>query len=950
VLLLLLAVAWHLLSKFSWSSEENGAIMHQVQRGEFVHEITGRGNVESAKNVEIKCEVQSHRAGTAILWVIPEGTYVEPAPDWKPNPDNPGEDPPDLLVKLDASTLQSQKIQQQISCNTKEAEVILAKKDLESARNWLKEYVEGEYEREKQRIGNLNFQTREDARRAQQYLEDSEALLAKGFVVARDVQRDRFTVAKTRKDWEAAYTGLRVLEDYTKPKFVKARLSDIDISIARVEAVEQIHQMALDKLALIEEQIEKCTIRAPAAGQVVYANERQREGRQVVIEAGTVVHEHKVLIRLPDPTSLQIKAKIKEAAIAMIREGMPARIQLDAHEDLKLTGSVLKVNEYPEPSSSYSTTEKEYETTIEIGKLPTDEAGESVDLRPGMTAGVKIRVKRLPDVIHVPVEAVLEQRGEHYCVQPDGESFKLRQVALGPSNDETVVILQGLEAAERIVMEAPSYRDRFDSPHFRPETPGRPWMHRVRRGEFVHEITERGNLESADNVEIKCKVHGRGRGAMILWVIPEGTYVEPAPDWEPDPNNPDEDPPDLLVKLDASSEEDWRTQQQTWNSASKATAIRARNELEKAQITLKEYVEGTYEQEKQTIESRILVARQDYSWAERYLADSEVLLAKGFVSVREVQRDRFAVETAKTNLELARTALKVLGDYTKPKTEITLRAGIKTAASELDSKEKEHELNLRRLARLEEQIDNCMIRAPAAGQVVYAHQKNWWGQQIIIEEGTVVRYQQTVIRLPDLTRMQIKAKINEGSVTMLREGMPARIHLDAFRDVELTGSVQKVYEYPDASSQMSTAVKEYEATIEIDELPTDEAGEPLALRPGMTAEAKIRVRTLPDVIQVPVQAIVEHDGRNYCVQPDGESFRLRGVTLGLSNEKTAVIVKGLEVGELVVMEAASYRDELDLPELPPETPGRPSATPEEVASVAPVASTKPDPNAAAEPR
>ena len=36
---------------------------------------------------------------------------------------------------------------------------------------------------------------------------------------------------------------------------------------------------------------------------------------------------------------------------------------------------------------------------------------------------------------------------------------------------------------------------------------------------------------------------------MILWIIPEGTYVEPAPDWKA--NSTDDEPPDLLVKLDS---------------------------------------------------------------------------------------------------------------------------------------------------------------------------------------------------------------------------------------------------------------------------------------------------------------------------------------------------------------------------------------------------------------
>jgi hypothetical protein len=101
VLLLLPATAWQLLPKLSWSSEETGPTMHRVERGELVHEISGRGSVESAENVEIKCEVKGHGAGTSILWVIPEGTCVEPVPDWEPDPDNPDEEPCGVLHWLE---------------------------------------------------------------------------------------------------------------------------------------------------------------------------------------------------------------------------------------------------------------------------------------------------------------------------------------------------------------------------------------------------------------------------------------------------------------------------------------------------------------------------------------------------------------------------------------------------------------------------------------------------------------------------------------------------------------------------------------------------------------------------------------------------------------------------------------------------------------------------------
>ena len=940
VLLLLSATAWHLFPKFFGASDETGPTMHRVRRGEFVREIIERGNVESAENIEIKCEVRSHGKGTTILWVIPEGTHVEPVPDWEPDPANPDEDPPDLLVKLDASALENQWIQQQIECFAKEVEVIEMIKNLDSSRHYLTQYLEDSYKQEKQAIESRIFVAQGDFSRAQHHLEYDSTLLAKGYATALTVERDRFAAEKARKDWEAARTDLRVLEDYKRPKFETERRSDIEICIAALEAKETVYQLNLDKLALIEEQIAKCTIRAPQAGQVVYANERREWGEDVIIEEGIVVRQHQVLIRLPDPGKMQVKGRINEATVTMVQEGMPVRIYLDAFSEVELTGSVQRVNEYPEASFGGGTSAKEYETTIEIDGPPEDEAGEPLELRSGMTVEVKLRVQTLPDVIQVPVEAVLEHGKKHYCVQRDGESFRLRKVTLGSSNDKNVVIREGLEVGEQVVLEAASYRDEFGLPQLPVRDSGRPLMHQVQRGEFVHEITERGNLDSADNVEIKCEVQRYGTGSMILWVIPEGTHVEPVPDWEPDPDNPDEDPPDLLVKLDASWLEDQRTQEQIWCRTIKSVVTREKNNLELARIALEEYVKGSFEQEKQKIQSRVFVAHEYFSRARQDLEYDEALLAQGYVTELIVRADRFAVEKTRKDWEAARTELKVLQDYNRPKTEKSLRAGIETAAAKVESEKKNYQVRLKRLAWLEKQIAKCTIRTPQAGQVVYANEQKQWGQQIIIEEGTTVRENQVIIRLPDSTRMQVTTKIDEAAVATVQEGMPVRIRLYAFSDVELTGSITKINSYPEPSSRYGPAVKEYETTIGIDELPEDEAGEPLDLRPGMSAEAKICVKTLRDVIHVPAHAVFKHGQEHYCAQQDGESFRLRKVTTGLTNDKTVVILEGLEVGEQIVLGAAFYRDELDLPQLEPETPGRPSATPAEQPSVAEKASPK----------
>jgi hypothetical protein len=96
----------------------------------------------------------------------------------------------------------------------------------------------------------------------------------------------------------------------------------------------------------------------------------------------------------------------------------------------------------------------------------------------------------------------------------------------------------------------------------------------------------------------------------------------------------------------------------------------------------------------------------------------------------------------------------------------------------------------------------------------------------------------------------------------------------------------------------------------------DESEEKVQLRPGMTAEVKIRVQTIPNVLQVPVQSVVEHGGKHYCLTYDkATGWAKREVKIGSTNDKTVVIREGLKEGDKVVMGAAKHREKVKWPKV-----------------------------------
>jgi multidrug efflux pump subunit AcrA (membrane-fusion protein) len=424
------ALAWYYLKRGT-AEEAVQLVTTRAIVGPFEHVVLEQGTVESSGSYEIDCEVKSRSAGgTEILWVIDEGVQVQKG---------------DKLVQLDSSALEQEQIQQQIVCNTAQAAVIQAENTLRAAEIARTEYLEGAFKQEEQTILSEIFVAEENLRRAQLAFQSTERLAAKGIVTSLQLEGDQFAVEKAKNELEAAKTKLEVLRKYTKEKMLKQFDSDIATASAQWEAEKESYKLEVEKLLDIQLQIARCTIvlgqkpviqgegdakqvlvvddpEAPERGQVVYANVYSRRGgSEFVVEPGATVRERQALIRIPDPTRMQVKATINEARISLVQAGMRAVVTLDALKDRELPGVVTKVNQYAEPGSWSSGNIKEYAAFIDIVEPPDE-------VRSGMNAEVRIYVKILSNVLQVPVQTLYETQGHYFCLVKDGDRYETREV------------------------------------------------------------------------------------------------------------------------------------------------------------------------------------------------------------------------------------------------------------------------------------------------------------------------------------------------------------------------------------------------------------------------------------------------------------------------------------------------------------------------------------------
>ncbi len=487
----------------------------------------------------------------------------------------------------------------------------------------------------------------------------------------------------------------------------------------------------------------------------------------------------------------------------------------------------------------------------------------------------------------------------------------------------------------------------------------------VERKPFQHVVIEQGDIESSSNVEVECTVRSRNSsGVQIIWVIDEGSRVinptsatvsgivttvservgnECTITVETEDGNAVDHlalfasttevlvevgeevssgallAADKLVELDSSALEDEENRQQIAVNQASSSLISANASVEKAVIARKEYLEGTFRQDVQLMSSEILVQEENVNRAKDNFKFSTRLAAQGFLTEQQLKADEFAVQKSEIDLNLAMGRLKTLEEITKQKMLVGFDSDIETARASQDTAQKNLVEEQAELQLIGQQIVNCLVYAPAGGQVVHANkQSSRSGSEFIVEPGATVRERQTIIYLPDTDKMQVKAKVNEGRVPYVRVGQAVKIKVGALEGQELDGVVEKVNPYAEPTGYFSSGVKEYATYIRILDPPT-------TIRTGMSAEVSIFVKSENNALQVPVQVLHEESSELYCLvwsrgkgeeiftDDNGREFSVavRELAFDTSNEKTLIVSGGLKEKERVVRNPRLHEDILN---------------------------------------
>ena len=464
------------------------------------------------------------------------------------------------------------------------------------------------------------------------------------------------------------------------------------------------------------------------------------------------------------------------------------------------------------------------------------------------------------------------------------------------------------------------------------------------RGNLVITVSERGELESAKTLDVRCEVEGREH--KIVWIIPDGTRVAKG-------DKVLTFDTDQLLKTKADQEVKVALAEGKAKGCEgdlKAAENKAEDEIEKAKLALKlaildrdKYIDeqGEYTAEVQDKKGALALAKKELEETKNKLEQFRKSVKKGLFPTEQLRAKEAEFAQKEFNVKRDEAKLVVLEKFTRQRQveELTAKAAdaqralerasssgeaaVAKAKSELQAANIALKLEKTILERIQKQIDSCTVKSPGDGILVYWKER-WWNENNRIQAGALVYYHQTLFSLPDLTQMQMKVGVHEAMVKKVQVEQAVEIRLDALPGKVMKGKVKSIGTLARSDGYSDRFVKQFDTIVTIEDLPVG-AG----LKPGFMGDAKILVNELAEVLMVPVQAVGQRDGKHYCYVAGEKGIADREVTVGENNDRFVEIKEGLEEGEKVTLDArariaAETKGREPKPEAPAEKPRPPA--------------------------
>jgi RND family efflux transporter MFP subunit len=372
---------------------------------------------------------------------------------------------------------------------------------------------------------------------------------------------------------------------------------------------------------------------------------------------------------------------------------------------------------------------------------------------------------------------------------------------------------------------------------------------------FALTVPSTGEIVGLETTAVPTPSTGSGT-LTIAWLIPEGSFVK-----EGDP----------VIRFDSTD---------------------AKLSLEKQQNTLDANQENTkIKTWNQSTDEKVLTmdrtdAELEYEYAMTVMPQDESIFSKWDIITAEAdahyakERIEFLKSKGKTQQRIARSDQQILAiERNKAQSEISV---------------------------IKQTLNSMELRAPIAGLVLYRRDRR---QEPQVGDSSFPG--QVIVEVINLDVLQARIYVLERDGGSLDKNQPVSIKLDAIPEKEYHGTIRSVASVA-AAIERNSPLRYFTCDVDI-----SDAGKDLKrIRPGMNLRGDVVLQKYDSCFVVPSGAVTyrekERDSLVYVKK--GDKFEGKPVKTGLSSHGEAIILSGVNDGELIALSNPYESRKLYLPD------------------------------------
>jgi HlyD family secretion protein len=152
----------------------------------------------------------------------------------------------------------------------------------------------------------------------------------------------------------------------------------------------------------------------------------------------------------------------------------------------------------------------------------------------------------------------------------------------------------------------------------------------------------------------------------------------------------------------------------------------------------------------------------------------------------------------------------------------------------------------------------------------------------------------SIAELPDLTSIQLTARVDEADRGRVQTGSGVRVRVDAVPDRELTGTLKDISVVAKPDFTTWPPVRNFDVVVSLSD------SDP-RIRSGMSASARVELDRLPSVLVVPTGAVFQRGPATIVYIVHGGTIESRAVTVLRRGRDQIAIASGVNEGERVAL-------------------------------------------------